>query len=109
MLGVRILKRLRVWHRRSRFSLDLMWTVIPTDDVRVLAGNVEMRVRPKGDVEGVIQTRIGLMPLGVDLPEEMLTVGSGLASEAQHLRGVLVGVGDIEVPIRPKGKPPQFA
>ena len=109
MLGVRVLKRLRMRHRRPRFPLDLMWTVIPTDDVRVLASDVEMRVRSKGDVEGVIQTRIRFVLLGVDLAEGMFTAGSGLPGEAQHLRGVFVGVGDVEVPVRPKGKSPQLA
>src|SRR3954467_9019201 len=98
MLGVRVLKRLRMRHRRPRFSPGLMWTVIPTDDVRVLAGDVEMRVRPKGDVEGVIQTGISVVPLGVNLTEGMFAIGSGSPGEAQHLRGVLVGVGDVEVP-----------
>ena len=68
-----------------------------------------MRVRPEGDVEGVSQTWIGLVLLGVDLAEGMFAVGSGFPGEAQHLRGVLVGVGDVEVPVRPEDKPPQLA
>ena len=57
-----------------------------------------MRVRPEGDVEGVSQTRIGLVLLCVDLAEGVYTVGPEFPGEAQHLRGVLVGVGDVEVP-----------
>ncbi len=67
-----------------------------------------MRVRPEGDVEGVSQTRIGLVLLDVDLAEGMFPVGSEFPGEAQHLRGILVGVGDVEVPVRPEDKPPQL-
>ncbi len=35
-----------------------------------------MRVRPEGDVEGVSQTRIRFVLLGVDLAEGMFAVGS---------------------------------
>src|SRR5215213_7092995 len=104
MLRIRVLERLRMRHGRPRFSLGRLRTVIPTDDVSVLAGNVEMRVRSEGDVEGVIQTRIGLVPLRVDLADGMFTVGSGFPREAQHLRGALIRIGDVEVPVRPEGK-----
>src|SRR5829696_8672759 len=58
MLGIRVLQRLRMRHRRPRLPVGPMRTVIPADDVRVLAGDVEMRVRPEGYVEGVSQTGI---------------------------------------------------
>ena len=68
-----------------------------------------MRVRSEGDVEGVSQTWIRFVLLGVNLAEGMFAVVSGFPGEAQHLRGVLVGVGDVEIPVRPEGKPPQLA
>ena len=48
------------------------------------------------------------MLLHVDLAERMFTVGSEFPGEAQHLRGILVGVGDVEVSVRPEDKPPQL-
>src|SRR5829696_1985393 len=71
MLRIRVLKRLRMRHRRPRFPLGFMRTVIPADNVRVLAGDVEMRVRSEGNVEGVSQTGIGSVPLAVYLAEGM--------------------------------------
>jgi hypothetical protein len=67
-----------------------------------------MSVGPEDHIERMGQPRIRLVLLDEDRFEDVLPLRIRRAGEAQHLGSILPGIGDIQIAVRPEGKPAQL-
>src|SRR5262245_44777423 len=96
-------------HGRPWRGLLSLGAEIAANHIGVLAGNIEMAVRAKSDTERMMQSRVVGVSLDVDVAEGVLAIWSGLTREAEHLGGVLVGVGNVEVTVGAQGEAAKLA
>lgn len=92
----------RDWHRGTGRRGRSRWSRIATDQVRVLTGNEEVAIWTKGDGKWVIETWICFSLLDKDIEKSVLLVFVQFPAELEYLGGIMVRIGDVEIPIRPK-------